>query len=214
MPHSIHTKRLTPPRARLLTAAALLSAGWWSPDAGEAPRARPSRTCPRQDRLVGERREAASSSARKPREPPAGGDRLRQVHARQRRAQLPRPERRRRLRLRTAGIDPHRPRSRRRRRSAGSSCRAAAPRPRGHAPLPADAGEVAEDRASACASTASPTSPTLGPRSRPTRSALASRVISDIEGVILLFPSTINQQSPAYRQALAACGAPPLGLRH
>jgi hypothetical protein len=32
--------------------------------------------------------------------------------------------------------------------------------------------------------------------------------LSDIEGVILLFPSTINQQSPVFTQAAAACGFP------
>jgi hypothetical protein len=40
------------------------------------------------------------------------------------------------------------------------------------------------------------------------------REITDFDGAILLFPSTINMQAPAYRQALAACGAPPLGLPH
>ncbi len=39
-------------------------------------------------------------------------------------------------------------------------------------------------------------------------------VITDFDGAILLFPSTINMQAPAYRQALTACGAPPLGLPH
>jgi hypothetical protein len=38
--------------------------------------------------------------------------------------------------------------------------------------------------------------------------------ITDFDGAILLFPATINLQAPAYRQALAACGAPPLGLPH
>jgi hypothetical protein len=38
--------------------------------------------------------------------------------------------------------------------------------------------------------------------------------ITDFDGAILLFPATMNLQAPAYRQALAACGAPPLGLRH
>jgi hypothetical protein len=38
------------------------------------------------------------------------------------------------------------------------------------------------------------------------------REITDFDGAILVFPSTINLQPPAYRQALAACGAPPLGL--
>ena len=38
--------------------------------------------------------------------------------------------------------------------------------------------------------------------------------ITDFDGAILLFPSTLSLQAPAYRQALAACGAPPLGLPH
>jgi hypothetical protein len=40
------------------------------------------------------------------------------------------------------------------------------------------------------------------------------RVITNFDGAILLFPSTLNIQAPAYRQALAKCGAPPLGLPH
>ena len=38
--------------------------------------------------------------------------------------------------------------------------------------------------------------------------------ISNFDGAVLLFPQTLNMQAPAYRQALAACGAPPLGLPH
>jgi hypothetical protein len=38
--------------------------------------------------------------------------------------------------------------------------------------------------------------------------------VTDFDGAILLFPSSINLQAPAYRQALTACGAPPLGLPH
>jgi hypothetical protein len=38
--------------------------------------------------------------------------------------------------------------------------------------------------------------------------------ITDFDGAVLLFPSSINLQAPAYRQALTACGAPPLGLPH
>jgi hypothetical protein len=38
--------------------------------------------------------------------------------------------------------------------------------------------------------------------------------ITDFDGAILLFPATLNLQAPAYKQALAACGAPPLGLQH
>jgi hypothetical protein len=39
-------------------------------------------------------------------------------------------------------------------------------------------------------------------------------VVTDFDGAILVFPSTMNMQAPAYRQALTACGAPPLGLPH
>jgi hypothetical protein len=38
--------------------------------------------------------------------------------------------------------------------------------------------------------------------------------ITDFDGAILVFPRTIEMQAPAYRQALTACGAPPLGLPH
>jgi hypothetical protein len=38
--------------------------------------------------------------------------------------------------------------------------------------------------------------------------------ITNFDGAVLLFPQTLNTQAPAYRQALAACGAPPLGLPH
>jgi hypothetical protein len=38
--------------------------------------------------------------------------------------------------------------------------------------------------------------------------------ISDFDGAILLFPQSLNLQAPAYRHALTACAAPPLGLPH
>jgi hypothetical protein len=40
------------------------------------------------------------------------------------------------------------------------------------------------------------------------------REITDYDGAILLFPSSLNLEAPAYRKALTACGAPPLGLPH
>ena len=48
------------------------------------------------------------------------------------------------------------------------------------------------------------------PRTTVPPNPLASgiREISDIEGVILLFPRTIDQQSPVFTQAAAACGFP------
>jgi hypothetical protein len=39
-------------------------------------------------------------------------------------------------------------------------------------------------------------------------------VITDFDGAFLLFPRSMNLQAPAYRHALTACGAPPLGLPH
>jgi hypothetical protein len=53
----------------------------------------------------------------------------------------------------------------------------------------------------------------------PTATAPASppsgvSVLTNFDGVFLAFPSSINLQAPAYRQALTACGAPPLGLPH
>ncbi len=44
--------------------------------------------------------------------------------------------------------------------------------------------------------------------------AAGGGVITDFDGAILVFPSTMNLQAPAYRQALTARGAPPLGLPH
>lgn len=38
--------------------------------------------------------------------------------------------------------------------------------------------------------------------------------ITDFDGATLLFPTSMDLQAPAYRQALSACGAPPLGLPH
>ena len=50
--------------------------------------------------------------------------------------------------------------------------------------------------------------------SAPARFPLGIVQIANFDGAVLLFPQTLNMQAPAYRQALAACGAPPLGLPH
>jgi hypothetical protein len=44
--------------------------------------------------------------------------------------------------------------------------------------------------------------------SNPFPAGSPSGVISDIEGVILFFPATIDTQSPLFKQAAAACGFP------
>ena len=51
------------------------------------------------------------------------------------------------------------------------------------------------------------TAPTVSPNS-------GVGVITDYDGAFLAFPSTLNMEAPAYRRALTACGAPPLGLPH
>jgi hypothetical protein len=110
MAHSIHTKRLTPPRARMLTAAALLS---WvlgggmrgqlsQSDRGTAGRHNQLGECRQRERPGGDCRgrgrcgQLMHALAERPR---VGRDRLRQVHALERRPQLPRPDRRRGLPL-------------------------------------------------------------------------------------------------------------------
>jgi hypothetical protein len=56
------------------------------------------------------------------------------------------------------------------------------------------------------------------PDPRPTRPANIElgqySVITDFDGAFLLFPAAVNLEAPAYKQALAACHAPPLGLPH
>jgi hypothetical protein len=52
------------------------------------------------------------------------------------------------------------------------------------------------------------------PRTSMPSNASGFQEISNFDGAILLFPTTINLQSPAYKRALTACGAPPLGLPH
>ena len=96
-------------------------------------------------------------------------------------------------------------------KAAQAKCQQAPARrwPRLGAPtLPADAGEVSEDRAvhAPARRLRLPRPSDLGPI-QPVR--LRRRgVISDIEGVILLFPSTIDQQSPVFTRAAAACAFP------
>ena len=51
--------------------------------------------------------------------------------------------------------------------------------------------------------------------SRPTRFTPGEyQEITDFDGATLLFPTDMDLQAPAYRQALTACHAPPLGLPH
>ena len=186
--------------------------------------AQPDRSTTTQRQLRDHRGSSATTTVVRrvePRPPPGAGSpgaaRVRQVHARQRRAQLPRPERRRRRPLLRGcrNQSRRRPRSRRRRRSARSSCPAAAPL------APARRRTPPHRRWRSCCKIARcmrqhgvPQFP--DPRTSVPSNPLApvSGEITDFDGAILLFPATINMQAPAYKQALAACGAPPLGLPH
>ena len=221
MQDSIHPKRLTRSRrARLLAVATLVSGVLVAGCGGSSPArhvgvdARAAATTARVEHRS--RRRCDELGLDRARRRRLGAARVRQVHARQRRAQLPRPERPEAER--SSSTCRNQSLIARVQGGAGEVPEAHAgrrpPRPRlDDAPLRTDAGEAAAGSRSACASTASPSSPTPGPRSRPTHSRLSSE-ITDFDGAILLFPTTINMQAPAYRQALTACGAPPLGLPH
>ena len=204
MPHGIQTKRLTPPRARLL-------------DRRSAPERRaggrrlrgllePRRRTPllRKERLAGKARRRRCF-ARKPVEPPAGDDRLRQVHARPTACPTSRTRTGAAGSRCVADSIPNRPRS----TAARAKCRQLLPPGPGSGPPPSRQTLAKFLKIARCMRqhgvsdfpdprTSAPPNP-LGP---------ASRELSDIEGVILLFPSTINQQSPVFTRAAAACAFP------
>ncbi len=75
------------------------------------------------------------------------------------------------------------------------------------APLRPDDGVLAHALRSACASTASPDSPT--PRASVPSNLGRIGEVSDRDGAILVFPATINMQSAAFTQAATACGFMP-----
>jgi hypothetical protein len=52
------------------------------------------------------------------------------------------------------------------------------------------------------------------PRTSVPSNPAGTQEIADFDGVILLFPTTMDLQAPVYKHALTVCGAPPLGLRH
>ena len=226
MPDSIHPKRLTrSPRAHLLAVAILVNGilvagcGGKLQQPDRDARRRDARLEPpapaRQHHCARHRTTgggAASSSATAQR--PAARARVRQVHARQRRAQLPGPERRGGL---TLSGD---------RRHQSVIAR-----------VPGGAGEVPEASAGGGppgpGTTTHPSAQTLSkllriaeclrrhgvhqfpdPQTFVPSNIAGTDEITDFDGAILLFPTTINLQAPAYRQALTACGAPPLGLPH
>ena len=214
MKDSIHPRRESRSRpTRMLTAAALLSGVLVAGCGGSSP-ARPlaaaDASAPTSTVAAGDSTAGAASTGAE-RGPP-GGPRVRKVHARQWRDQLPGPETRagaltstppgRDLIARAkAGAGEVREVDSRRwpsrlgfrhppHRHWGSCCRiAVCMRQHGVPQFP--------DPRTSMPSNLDPGE---------------SGEITDFDGAILLFPATINMQAPAYRQALTACGAPPLGL--
>ena len=215
MQDNIHADGLIrSPRARLLAAAALVS-GLLVAGCGGSSHGPTATTSSGVDRVgveYGDR--TCGDHHRVARRRPRHGARVLRVHAVQRRAQLPRPEARRGSRV---------PRGRGKYRVARVQERAgevpeasagtAAPRVPGSTTHPSAQTMAKLVRIAACMR-AHGISQFPDPRTSVPSDPAGYQEITDFDGAILLFPSTINLQSPAYRQDLAACGAPPLGLHH
>lgn len=204
MPHSIHTKRLTPPRARLLTATALLSValalagcggGSSSPGVAHLSSAKgPS--------------SASSESGGSPQESPASLQQAMIAFAKCMRASgvpnFPDPGSGGGF-PRRAGINLGSPLS----RAAWAKCHKLLPEGPGSGPPPSPQTLARFLKIAQCMRKNGvpdfPDPRTSAP-SKPFGPGIAE--LSDIEGVILVFPSTINQQSPAFTRASAACAFP------
>ncbi len=218
MAHSIHTKRLTPPRPRMLTAAALLSGvlvvgcGGSSPSptvarlagttssgsaggasapganaaagGGAASSGTPSPSALESDALAYARCMRSSGVPNFP-DPTDGGGFL--FHA-------------------SAGIDPSSPAF----KAAQTKCHKLLPGggpPSTTNPSPQTLAHFLKiARCMRAHGVSNFPDPRTSVPSNPFGSG--GGVISDIEGVILVFPSTIGRQSPAFTRAAAACAFP------
>jgi hypothetical protein len=207
MPHSIHHKRLAPPRARLLTAAAVLSGvlvagcGGSSPSptvarlgattasgstatAGSgAASSGPSSSTLGSDALAYAKCMRVSGVPSFP-DPNAGGGFL--FHA-------------------NAGMNTSSPAF----KAAQANCRHFMPPGPGSGPAPSPQTLARFLNIARCMrqhGVSDFPDPRTSVPPNPFGSGIA--VMSDIEGVILLFPSTIDQQSPVFTRAAAACAFP------
>jgi hypothetical protein len=204
MPHSIHTKRLTPRRARLLAAAALLSGVLVAGCGGSFP----SPTTSRSSTATGDGASSSASTGASAGSPNA------LAFAECMRANgvpnLPDPAPGGGFLFTTAGINPYAPAV----EAARAKCQKFAPHPPGS---PGGTTDSAQEEAHALAQLRGVAqcmrrhgiSDFPDPRTtRPANLSLAEYSnITDYEGAFLLFPATIDMQSPAWEQAAAACGA-------
>ncbi len=204
MPHSIHTKRLTSPRARLLTATALLSVtlalagcGGGSSSPGVAHVSSAKGASPASPEGGGSASEGPASFQQKEiafakcmrsngvpnfPDPSAGGG----------------------FAVR-GGFDPQSPAV----NAARAKCQQLLPPGPGSGPPPSRQTLTRFLNIARCMRRHG-VSDFPDPRTSAPPYPFASgiRELSDIEGVILLFPSSINQQSPVFTQAAAACAFP------
>jgi hypothetical protein len=207
MQHSIHTKRLTPPRARLLTAAAFLSAVLVAGCGGSSP----SPTVARLGNTTTTRSTAAGGSAASPgpSSPSAlGSDAL--AYAKCMRANGvpnfpdPKPGGGFLFQARAGLVDS--PLF----KAAQAKCHKLLPEGPGSGPPPS-AQTLARFLKIAQCMRKNGVYDFPDPRTSVPPNPFGSDgagVISDIEGVILVFPSTIGQQSPVFTRAAAACAFP------
>ena len=201
MPHSIPTKRLTPPRARLLTAAALVSVVLTVAGCGG------SSSSPGVAHLSS----AKSASRASPEgggvspESPAGLQQAMIAYAKCMRANgvpnFPDPNGSGGFQVR-GGFDPGSPAV----RAAQAKCRHLMPPGPGSGPPPSAQTLARFLKIARCMRQHGvPQFPDPQTSAPPGGPPAGISELSDIEGVILLFGSTIDQQSPAFTRAAAAC---------
>ncbi len=203
MAYGIHTKRLTPPRARLLSVAALLG-GVLVAGCGSSS---PSPTIAHLSTGKGASSASSEGSSSSP-ESPAKLQQAMIAFAKCMRSNgvpnFPDPNASGGFPLR-AGIDPRSPAV----SAARAKCRQFLPPGPGSGPPPSPQTLARFLNIARCMRQHGvydfPDPRTSAP---PNPFASGIAVISDIEGVILLFPSTINQQSPVFTRAAAACAFP------
>ena len=203
MPHTFPTKRLTPSRARLLTAAALLSVALVAGCGGSSG---PTIAHLSSAKSASSSLEGSGSSA----ESPASLEQAAVAYARCMRASgvpnFPDPSAGGGFLFHARAGDPTSPAF----KAAQAKCRHLLPPGPGSGPAPSPQTLAKFLRIARCMrrhGVPDFPDPRTSVPSNPFGSARAG-VISDIEGVILIFPGTIDQQSPAFTRAAAACAFP------